>query len=105
MDLRCTSCPQGKLVLDGGDQDALSNTSIEFINGLTRVTWPFQTKLNLHKYLVKSDEYDDIIGLACIGGGMTLWRMIIDEKLGLINITPRGLDIKVSLARNVLAID
>ena len=90
--------PQGKLVLDGGDQDALSNTSIEFINGLTRrQAWPFQTKLQLTQVpVVKSDDYDDIIGLACIGGGMTFMENEVneEEKLGLINITPRGLDIK-----------
>ena len=90
--------PQGKLVLDGGTKDKLSNTSIEFINAVTREqNWPFQTKLQLTQVpVVKSDDYDDIIGLACIGGGITFMENEVndEEKLGLINITPRGLDIK-----------
>ena len=87
--------PQGKLVLDGGDDGLISNTAITFLNGLTRAQpWPFETKIQLTKVpVVKSDEYDDIIGLACIGGGMTFQENDTDP-LGVINITPRGLDIK-----------
>ena len=87
--------PQGKLVLDGGNDGQISNTAITFLNGLTRAqAWPFETKIQLTKVpVVKSDEYDDIIGLACIGGGMTFQENDTDP-LGVINITPRGLDIK-----------
>jgi hypothetical protein len=87
--------PQGKLVLDGGSEGLISNTAITFLNDLTRQqAWPFETKIQLTKVpVVKSDEYDDIIGLACIGGGMTFQENDTDP-LGLINITPRGLDIK-----------
>ena len=88
----------GKLTLHGGAQGSITDASIIFESDLTeRQPWPFETKIQLTKVpVVKSDQYDDIIGLACIGGGITFMENDQDEtnKLGLINITPRGLDIK-----------
>ena len=88
----------GKLTLHGGAQGSITDASIIFESDLTeRQPWPFETKIQLTKVpVVKSDAYDDIIGLACIGGGITFMENDQDEnnKLGLINITPRGLDIK-----------
>ena len=101
----------GKLTLHGGAQGYIQDASIIFESDMTeRQPWPFETKIQLTRVpVVKSDDYDDIIGLACIGGGITFMENDQDEtnKLGLINITPRGLDIKrvIGSRQRVGAID
>ena len=101
----------GKLTLHGGAQGSIQDASIIFESDMTeRQPWPFETKIQLTRVpVVKSDDYDDIIGLACIGGGITFMENDQDEnnKLGLINITPRGLDIKrvIGSRQRVGAID
>ena len=85
---------QGKVILNGGNEGNIFDTAITFFNNVTRAAWPFDVKLQLARVpFLKSDEYDEVYGLRAIGAGIT-FALNEEDPMGLVNITPLGIDIK-----------